>query len=58
MPAQAGIHLCLCWKKIWIPACAGMTNTRVDFQPTNSEALELKQRVIQFDFGWREFCFL
>ena len=35
-------------KKTWIPACAGMTDGRVDFQSTNSEPPRFKQRVIQF----------
>jgi hypothetical protein len=50
MPAKAGIHLRLCCeaKKTWIPACAGMTKERVDFESTNSEPFGLKPRVIQF----------
>jgi len=52
--------------KTWIPApdqvrgklCAGMTNIRVDFQPTNSSALDSKQRAIRFDVGWRKVVFL
>ena len=31
-------------RKIWIPACAGMTKERVDFQSTNSEPLGLEPR--------------
>ena len=50
MPANAGIQVrsrseC---KNPWIPACAGMTETEVDFQSINSELLGLEPRVVQF----------
>jgi len=50
MPAKAGIHLrCVGRpKKTWIPACAGMTKGRVDFQSTNSKPLGLEPRAVQF----------
>ena len=34
-------------KNAWIPACAGMTETEVDFQSTYSEPLGLEPRVVQ-----------
>ena len=39
MPAKAGIHtsLVLQGQKTWIPAYAGMTKERVDFESTNSK---------------------
>jgi len=43
MPAKAGIQVRSGpnTKTAWIPACAGMTETEVDFQSTNSEPLGL-----------------
>jgi hypothetical protein len=50
MPAQAGIQVRFGSgsKTAWIPASAGVTETRVDFQSTNSEPLGLEPRVVQF----------
>jgi hypothetical protein len=57
MPANAGIQVRFRFKfqNRWIPAGvhpeprrrAGMTGTRVDFQSTNSEPLDLEPRVVQ-----------
>ena len=51
MPANAGIQVRSRSenKNPWIPACAGMTETEVDFQSTNSEPLGLEPRVVPFD---------
>ena len=38
-------------KKTWIPACAGMTGIRVDFQPTISEPLGVEPRFGHFTFA-------
>jgi hypothetical protein len=49
MPAQAGIQVDFgSIAKGWIPAYAGMTKGRVDFQSRNSEALGLEPRIIPF----------
>jgi urease accessory protein len=52
MPAKSGIQVRFgsSSKTAWIPASAGMTETRVDFQSTNSEPLGLEPRVIQVLF--------
>jgi hypothetical protein len=44
MPANAGIQVRFQFefKTAWIPASAGMTGTRVDFQSINSEPLGLE----------------
>ena len=49
MPANAGIQVRFgsSSKTAWIPASAGMTETRVDFQSTNSEPLGLEPKVVQ-----------
>jgi hypothetical protein len=49
MPANAGIQVRSRseYKNAWIPACAGMTETEVDFQSTNLEPLGLEPRVVQ-----------
>ena len=50
MPAQAGIQVPPALVKSeedWIPASAGMTEKKVDFQSTLSESLGLEPRVVQ-----------
>ena len=51
MPANTGIQIRsrFEYKNRWIQACAGMTETEVDSQSTNSEPLGLEPRVVQFD---------
>jgi hypothetical protein len=50
MPANAGIQVRSGFglKEPWIPVCTGMTEIGVDFQPTNSEPLGFKPKIVQF----------
>ena len=49
MPANAGIQVRFRSSSMtaWIPASAGMTGTRVDFQSTNSQPLGFELRAVQ-----------